>query len=168
LTAIGVQFIVPQLSVIVEAQMSLSIRYFAITVAVVVAVEPLHFKASNAADSKCLEYGPAIVTLTGTIIRHMEYGPPNYGEDPAHDAKELYWYLQLDDPICVNGKKEYSQEMEEEKNVRKVQIVYLNGYPKGDNWINHRASITGTLFHAITGHHHTKVLIEARKTGMGA
>jgi hypothetical protein len=24
---------------------------------------------------------------SGTIVRHMEYGPPNYGEDPAHDAK---------------------------------------------------------------------------------
>ena len=146
--------------------MSLSKRSIAITGAIVIAVGPLHFKASNAADSKCLEYGPAIVTLTGTIMSQMQYGPPNYGEDPAHDAKEAYWYLQLDDPICVNGKKDNSEEMEGEKNVRKVQIVYLNGYPQGDNWINHRASITGTLFHAVTGHHHTNVLIEARKTDM--
>jgi hypothetical protein len=146
--------------------MSLSMRFFPITVAVVLAVGPLHVRASNAADSKCLEYGPAIVALTGTIVRHMEYGPPNYGEDPAHDAKELGWYLQLHDPICVNGKKDTSEETEEENNVRKVQIVYPNGYPKGDHWISHRASITGTLFHAVTGHHHTKVLIEARKTSL--
>jgi Domain of unknown function (DUF4431) len=72
----------------------------------------------------------------------------------------------LDDPICVNGKRNDSQDIEAEKDVRKVQIVYRNGYPKGGNWIDHRASITGTLFHAITGHHHTKVLIEAGKTGM--
>lgn len=146
--------------------MSLSIRHFAITAAVVIAVGLLPLKASNAAESECLEYRPATVTLTGTIIRHIDYGPPNYGEDPAHDAKEVYWYLQLDDPVCVNGKKDHSEEMEGEKNVRKAQIVYLNGYPRGDNWINHRASITGTLFHAITGHHHTKVLIEAGKTDM--
>jgi len=146
--------------------MSPNVRYIAIAVAVAIAVGPLHLKASNAADSRCHEYGPAIVTLTGTVARHMEYGPPNYGEDPAHDAKEVYWYLQLDDPICVNGKKDRSEEMEGEKSVGKIQIVYLDGYPKGDKWINHRASITGTLFHAVTGHHHTKVLIEARQTGM--
>ena len=145
--------------------MNPTMRCLPITVAAVIAVGPLHFKESNAAGSKCLEYGPAIVTLTGTLARHLEYGPPNYGEDPAHDAKEVYWYLQLRDPICVNGKKD-TAEMEDENNVRQVQIVYLNGYPKGDRWINHRASVTGTLFHAMTGHHHTKVLIEARKTSL--
>jgi hypothetical protein len=146
--------------------MSLSKCCCAIKVAVVIAAGVLHFDASNAADGKCLEYGPAIVSLTGTIVSQMQYGPPNYGEDPAHDAKEVYWYLQLDDPVCVNGRKDHSEEMQGEQNVRKVQIVYLTGYPKGGNWINKRASITGTLFHAITGHHHTKVLIEAGKTDM--
>lgn len=141
-------------------------RYFPITVAAVIAVGQLQVAASIAAARRCLEYGPASVALTGTIVRRMEYGPPNYGEDPAHDAREVYWYLQLHDPICVNGKKDTSEEMEEETNVRKVQIVYPNGYPEGDHWINHRASITGILFHAMTGHHHTKVLIEARKTSL--
>jgi hypothetical protein len=59
----------------------------------------------------------------------MAYGPPNYGEDPAHDAKEIYWYLELDDPICVNGKKqhskEHSEEMQGENNLRQLQIVYM-------------------------------------------
>ena len=105
-----------------------------------------------------------MVTLTGTITRHMEYGPPSYGEDPVHDAKEVYWYLELDHPICANGKDEGSPDMQGEKDVRKLQIVYLNGYPKGHGWVGHRASITGTLFHAISGHHHTDVLITARRT----
>jgi hypothetical protein len=139
-------------------------RYVPITIAVAIAIGFLHVKAANAAGGKCLEYGPAIVTLTGTIVRQMEYGPPNYGEDPAHDAKEVYWYLELHDPICVGGKKDHSEEMDEEKNIRKIQIVYPNGYPKGDHWINHRAAIAGTLFDAVSGHHHTKVLIEARDT----
>ena len=117
-----------------------------------------------AADGACLEYEPAVVTLTGTITRHMEYGPPGYGEDPAHDAKEVYWYLELNNPICVNGKDEDSPDMQGEKDVRKLQIVYPMGYPKGGGWIGHRASITGTLFHAISGHHHTNVLITAHRT----
>lgn len=96
--------------------------------------------------------------------RHLEYGPPNYGEDPAHDAKEVYWYLDLDKPICVAGKNEDSPEVEGETGIRQLQIGYTHGYPRGHHWIDHRVSITGTLFHASSGHHHTKVLIEADKT----
>jgi len=146
----------------------MSLRYLAVKTAFFLAVASLHLNASNAADSKCVEYGPTIVTLSGTITRHLEYGPPNYGEDPAHDAKEVYWYLQLENPICVNGKQQHFGERSEdivgENNVRMIQIVYMEGYPNGDRWINHRASITGTLFHAITGHHHTKILINAIDT----
>src|SRR5215510_4752610 len=49
------------------------------------------------------------------MTRHMEYGPPGYGEDPDHDAKELFWYLELDVPVCVNGRKENSPEMAGDK-----------------------------------------------------
>jgi Domain of unknown function (DUF4431) len=139
-------------------------RGSAIGVVVAIAAAAFHSTPSVAADRACLDYEPAVVTLSGTITKHMNYGPPNYGEDPARDAKEFSWYLELDDPVCVNGKNDDSPEGEAEKNVRKLQIVYLNGHPKGDGWINHRVSIEGTLFHAITGHHHTNVLIQADKT----
>ena len=139
-------------------------RSLAPSLVTAIIIASLYSGPSIAADRACLDYEPAIVTLTGTITKHLEYGQPNYGEDPAHDAKERYWYLDLDNPICVNsGKNDVSLEPEE-KNVRRLQIVYMSGYPKGGDWINHRASITGTLFHAITGHHHTAVLITATKT----
>lgn len=146
-------------------------NYFAKLIAVAAVVGcAWHPQQPFATDRACLQYGPAVVSLTGTITKHMTYGPPNYGEDPAHDSQEIYWYLDLDNPICVDGAKDNSPEAQGEKDVREVQIVYSNGYPKGNDWINHRAIITGTLFHAISGHHHTKVLIEASKTkkaGMG-
>jgi len=138
-------------------------RCFAITVGAAIAVAAFHSAPSAAADRPCLDYGPAVVTLTGTIAEHMEYGPPNYGDDPAHDAKERNWYLELDEPICVRAKSDASPEMEAENDVRKLQIVYSNGYPKGGGFINRHASITGTLFHAVNGHHHTQVLITADK-----
>jgi hypothetical protein len=121
-------------------------------------------QAVKGADPSCLEYGPAVVTLSGTITRHFYYGPPNYGEDPATDAKEIHWFLNLDEPICVNGKDEDSPEMEGETGVRRLQIVHLNGYPGSRGLMGHRISVTGTLFHAATAHHHTKVLIWADKT----
>lgn len=117
-----------------------------------------------AAASQCLEYAPAVVTLTGTITRQMGYGPPGFGEDPAHDAKERYWRLDLEKPICTNGSGKDDPNMQAEKNIRHLEIVYMNGYPTGGNWVGHRVSITGTLFHGFTGHHHTRVLITADKT----
>jgi len=121
-------------------------------------------QAAEGADPSCLEYEPAVVTLSGTITRHLEYGPPGYGEDPAHDDKGFYWFLDLDKPICVNGKDEDSPDDEGETGVRRLQIVYMNDYPKGRGWIGHRASITGTLFHSYTAHHYTEVLIVADQT----
>jgi hypothetical protein len=121
-------------------------------------------EVTPAAKSRCLEYEPKTVTLTGTITAHMNYGPPNYGEDPAHDMKEHYWRLDLDKPICVNGSGRDDPEMQGELGVKHLQIVYMNGYPTGGGWVGHRVSITGTLFHQISGHHHTRVLITADKT----
>ena len=114
-------------------------------------------------NASCLEFGPAIVTLSGKITRHMEYGAPGYGEDPAHDEKETYWYLDLDQPICVNGKGDDSPEMEDVEGVNRMQIVFYHGYPgPRRRWVGHRATIIGTLFRSITGHHHTDVLIESQ------
>ena len=119
---------------------------------------------AEASEPSCLEYEPAVVTLSGTITRLMKYGPPGYGEDPVHDEKVRYWYLDLEQPICVNGKNEDSPESESERDVRRVQIIYYRGYPSGGGWIGAHVSIDGTLIHAIWGRHYTKVLIEANST----
>jgi hypothetical protein len=123
-------------------------------------------RASLAADGRCLEYVPAVVTLAGTITRHMGYGPPGFGEDPANDAKEHYWRLDLDKPICINGSGKDDPNMQGERNVKHLEIVYENEYPTGGDWVGHRVSITGTLYHGFSGHHHTRVLITAAETEM--
>lgn len=123
--------------------------------------------AGQAQAGPCLGYEPQSVTLTGVITRHMNYGPPNYGEDPAHDEKETYWRLDLAKPICVKGDSadpSKDANTEDERNIRHLEIVYSNGYPVGPGWVGHRVTVTGTLFHRITGHHHTTVLITAVKT----
>jgi hypothetical protein len=113
---------------------------------------------------QCLNYEPAVVTLTGKITRHLEYGPPGYGESPATDAKEVYWYLDLDEAVCTTATAGDTPDDQGEEDIGRLQIVFLHGYPQGGGWVGHRASITGTLFHAITGHHHTPVLITAEQT----
>jgi len=113
--------------------------------------------AQNAA---CLSYEPKVVTLRGVIVRHLDYGAPGFGEDPRHDAKERYWRLRLDAPICVSGTASDDPETGgSESGVQQLQIVFMGSYPSR-TWIGHHVSMSGTLFHAFTGHHHTQVLIQ--------
>jgi hypothetical protein len=59
--------------------------------------------AQPAVRSSCLRHEPDTVRLTGRLERHMYYGPPNVGEDPAHDEQEVGFYLGLAAPICAKG-----------------------------------------------------------------
>jgi len=113
--------------------------------------------AKDAAKS-CLSYEPSVVNLHGTIKVAKAFGAPGYGEDPKHDAKEHYLQLVLDEPICVVGALENDPDAESEHDVRNIQLVFpaksfnraLLGKP---------VTPTGKLFHQITGHHHTRVLM---------
>jgi hypothetical protein len=117
-------------------------------------VQPAHAES-------CLAYDPSTVTLEGKITSHWAYGPPNFGEDPKHDAKEGFIRLDLARPICVAGD---SQDFDRpERGIRHLEMVYYP-YRFLKIWMNGRVSVTGTLFHAFTGHHHTTVLITVTET----
>jgi hypothetical protein len=112
----------------------------------------------------CLKYQPVTVALAGTISVRDAFGPPGYGEDPKHDKKEKYLLLTLDAPICVEGNPKDDANSQSESNVTAVQMLYLDKHPFHKKWLNKHVSVTGTLFHAITGHHRTPVLIEVTQT----
>ena len=50
---------------------------------------------------KCLNYEPATVTLSGKVRMVWAYGPPGFGEDPAHDRQGEYAVMDLDTPACL-------------------------------------------------------------------
>ena len=104
-----------------------------------------------------MKYGPAVV-VTGRIVAKTEYGPPNYGEDPAHDSRETRLYIRLDAPICVDA----SRDGWAATDVRLMQLIYCCTFHK--DWIGKRASLNGRLTPWETGHHYTPVLIEVSKT----
>ncbi len=84
----------------------------------------------------CLPYEPALVTVTGTAQRALGYGPPGFGEDPVHDAKEPYVLLTTDSPFCVSGGKPNSEDV----NVSMVSTLQL-AYGMGqhfDTWWPYR------------------------------
>ena len=109
------------------------------------------------AQRRQLQYQPERVTLKGKIVLRTFFGPPNYGEDPKTDSKEQQWILILDAPIDVIG----NRDNETERTVKQITLVVLDFKANPVAPLRgKRVTIEGTLFHANTGHHHTRVLIE--------
>jgi len=108
----------------------------------------------------CLKYEPEIVVLAGTMKRHNFPGPPNYESVRNGDALEVYWLLHLAKPVCVESLTQQERVNEPETGVSSIQIL-ISGYGQYRHLLGKRVKVTGTLFHQITGHHHTKVLINA-------
>lgn len=109
----------------------------------------------------CLAYDPSVVVVTGKIKRHTFAGPPNYESVAKGDAAETTWLLHLAKPVCVSG----GEAGEEEKRVSDLQLVFSEGekqYQLYRPLVGRTVTATGTLFHAHTGHHHTKVLLTVR------
>ena len=112
------------------------------------------------ANAACLQYEPAIVTVTGVLVVKQAYGPPNYGENPATDSTERYVVLVLDESTCVDANPSNELDDVEERDVRAIQLVTSDGV---DGFLlNKRVAVSGTLFHAHTGHHRTPVLIRVK------
>lgn len=113
----------------------------------------------TAAHSACLHYEPDTVRLTGKLERHMYYGAPNFGEDPAHDEKEIGFYLEPSAPLCAGGGQK-AELNEPHRGVRLVQLVLDSaGYARLQTFLGRQVTLGGTLFASTTGHHHTPVLL---------
>lgn len=108
-------------------------------------------------DARCFPYEPDTVRVSGILARYLYYGPPGFGEDPTHDAKEVGFYLDLTAPVCTTG----SGDNEPRAGVRRVQLVLDSaGYARLRPLLLQRVTLRGTLFAAFTGHHHAPVLLQ--------
>lgn len=107
----------------------------------------------------CLSYEPDVVSVRG-IIREKDFpGPPNYESIARGDRRETSWILALDKAVCVTGKGGDALD-EREENVSEMQLVLDSaGYAKYRGLLMKPVVVRGTLFHAHTGHHHTRVLL---------
>jgi hypothetical protein len=114
-----------------------------------------------------LHYEPAVVELTGIIEQQTFPGPPNYESIANGDEIEKGWYLQLSEPVEVVKTKndDSSTNSETERNVKIMQLTWDDENPKLDKAIRNstkkknKVRLKGDLFHRLTGHHHSKVLM---------
>lgn len=119
---------------------------------------------ADAADppKACLQYDGHSTELSGTLFSRNYYGPPGYGENPKQDARESAWLLLLDAPICVVA----SDHPEKDNNAGErdqivVQLAAVHVEPERIQKVEgRRVTVTGQLYHALTGHHRTPVLLD--------
>lgn len=115
---------------------------------------------ASANGQKCLEYGPT-VSLAGTLRSQVFPGPPNYESIRRGDRRETAIILTLVGGACTTGNDPQGFDVPE-TGIREMQLVIT----KEAHWktvrrlMGKRAIVTGMLFHAHTGHHRTKVLVD--------
>jgi hypothetical protein len=109
--------------------------------------------------SSCLEYEPAVVTLTGTIVQQTYPGPPNYEDNYKGEELERVWTLILNKAICLKASTGLN---EAATNIREIQLIFkLDQYSRLSVLDEAKVMVSGTLFHKHSGHHHTRVLLNA-------
>lgn len=143
----------------------LVLRYFSSRViyriiAVILTYLMVSLSFAALANNSTLYYQPKVVKLTG-LIRVLTFpGPPNYESIRNGDAIETCGYLILNNPIDVDLFQNFQIGNDElEKNVKFIQLVIHNDkdWPKIKN--GNAVVVSGQLFHALTGHHHARVLL---------
>ena len=119
--------------------------------------------------SACLPYSVP-VKLQGTITLVTFPGPPNYASVKDGDRAETNWVLHVKRPVCTVPQRDYMFSIAE-SNVMSLQlIVDIGQLMKATPDVTQERSflkvpvlVTGSLMHAETGHHHTKVMMIASR-----
>ena len=111
----------------------------------------------------CLKYEPDTVKVVGVIERDTFPGRPNYESIKNGDKSEVYWILKLSKSVYVIGKPNDDLNVSE-NDITEIQLVLTeeqyNVYRK---LIGKKVIVSGTLFHSISAHHKTTVLISVVK-----
>ena len=112
----------------------------------------------------CLTYTNRVY-VTGTLTRQVFPGPPGYESIARGDTPEIYYVLKLDPAACVD-QDPTDRELPAIKNVTDIQLVLTHEqYVQLEKMLGRRIRVSGTLFPAETGHHHTPVLMDKAEYG---
>jgi hypothetical protein len=105
-----------------------------------------------------LHYG--VVTLSATLTEQTFAGPPTYGSDPAHDAKDNVLVLQLFAPVDVlrtDGDDDWN---DDRVGVRKISIASTKTPPDDLHKLVGKAiKVKGKIYGAHSPKDHTDVVM---------
>lgn len=109
------------------------------------------------ASADCLEYELGEVSLSGTLVKRTFAGPPNYESIALGDAAEHVLLLVLLSPVCIEGDPGAEANSSAFQGIREIQLVLDESIPA--ELLGRTISVRGRLFEAISGHHHTRILL---------
>lgn len=109
-----------------------------------------------------LSYEPEVVELAGQLVLQSKYGPPNFGEQPNTDQKVSVPVLLLRDRVSVLGDQGDGHNAKTVYGVRQVQLAFKSSETSHKTLIGKQVVVTGSLFHAHTGHHYTNVVLNVQ------
>lgn len=114
-------------------------------------------------DEDCISYRDT-VALRGTLRREVHPGRPNYESIADGDEAETGFYLHLSEMACTRPTgAEPAPDEEPLDGVDRVQLVLdAAGYARLRPQLDHEVVVRGTLFSAISGHHHAPLLLQVQ------
>jgi hypothetical protein len=142
--------------VLKTATMKYALTILVLTVLVVVAHSPV------TQAQRWLSYEPETVELDGRLVIQSKYGPPNYGEQPKTDQKVKIPVLVLKYRVSVLPSQEDGDNSKPVYNTTQIQLAFVDSGITYHNLIGKNVVVTGSLFHAHTGHHYTDVVLKVR------
>lgn len=111
---------------------------------------------SSTAFGTELKTEPEVVQLVGTFVK------PEYKDDET-GKKGRYYAINLDTPVDVD-KDDFGDAV---KGVKLMQLVLMGDSASSKaivkKYSGKKIKVTGTLFHAHTAHHMTKVLLQVQR-----
>ncbi len=128
----------------------------------ILAIPLLSIVCQASLGNECIEEGDE-VTLQGSISTQTFPGRPNYESIEMGDEAETVEILKTNKDICIGGTYPDSEERYTLSGLSKFHLI-LNA-PEHIKTTDASQSfiVTGHLQRAITGHHHTPVVIEVNK-----
>ena len=114
--------------------------------------------AISKAQAACFNYEPNLVELNGTLSVQTAAPDPD-----SAMTKETYWAIQTNSPFCVLPTDD-DQVNAPEIHVTEAQLLLKQEqYAAYKHFVGRKVKVVGSLFHSITAHHHTKVLINVSR-----
>jgi hypothetical protein len=113
---------------------------------------------ASAQGQTFLSYEPEVVELDGQLIVESKYGPPNFGEQPKTDQKVRVALLVLRSGVSMLPADDDGPNRSVH-HIKQIQLAFSNSETSHKKLFGKQVVVTGTLFHAHTGHHYTEVVM---------
>ena len=121
----------------------------------------LGLQAAWAQAGSCERYRQPM-SMRGWLVRRTFAEQPNYESIAGGDRAATYYFLSLRRPVCVDAGLDELGPQAAEEGIPEVQLVFSAGAAAFEvlrPYLGKTVECRGRLQHAVTGHHHSLVLL---------